>query len=44
MNFFKTSNRKCKINIIGLIMRNVHDITSKSAKKITHTGQVKLKL
>ncbi|XP_003692773.1 NADH dehydrogenase [ubiquinone] iron-sulfur protein 6, mitochondrial [Apis florea] len=40
MNFFKTSNRKCKINIIGLIMRNVHDITSKSAKKITHTGQI----
>lgn len=43
MEFFKTSNRKYKITV-GLIMRNVHDITSKSAKKVTHTGQVKLKL
>ncbi|XP_043786959.1 NADH dehydrogenase [ubiquinone] iron-sulfur protein 6, mitochondrial [Apis laboriosa] len=40
MEFFKTSNRKYKINTIGLIMRNAHDITSKSAKKITHTGQI----
>ncbi|PBC25275.1 NADH dehydrogenase [ubiquinone] iron-sulfur protein 6, mitochondrial [Apis cerana] len=40
MEFFKTSNRKYKINTVGLIMRNVHDITSKSAKKVTHTGQI----
>lgn len=44
MEFFKTSNRKYKINTIGLIIRNIHDVTSKSAKKVTHTGQVKLKL
>lgn len=40
MEFFKTSNRKYKINTIGLIIRNIHDVTSKSAKKVTHTGQI----
>lgn len=41
VKFLEASNKRCKPNIIGLITKNVHDVTTKSAKKVTHTGQVK---
>ena len=40
IKFLETSNKMYKPNIIRLIIRNVHDVTTESAKKVTHTGQV----
>ncbi|XP_076752651.1 NADH dehydrogenase (ubiquinone) 13 kDa A subunit [Xylocopa sonorina] len=37
---FEASNNRSKVNILGLISRNVYDVTSDSAKKVTHTGQL----
>ncbi|CAD1481045.1 unnamed protein product, partial [Heterotrigona itama] len=40
MKFLEASNKVYKPNIIRLITRNVHDVTTESAKKVTHTGQI----
>ncbi|KAF3422192.1 hypothetical protein E2986_13301 [Frieseomelitta varia] len=40
MKFLEASNKMYKPNIIRLIIRNVHDVTTESAKKVTHTGQI----
>ncbi|XP_003403335.2 NADH dehydrogenase [ubiquinone] iron-sulfur protein 6, mitochondrial [Bombus terrestris] len=40
VKFLEASNKRRKPNIIGLITKNVHDVTTKSAKKVTHTGQI----
>ncbi|KAK1131932.1 NADH dehydrogenase Fe-S protein subunit 6 ndufs6 [Melipona bicolor] len=40
MKFFEASNKMYKPNIIRVITRNVHDVTTESAKKVTHTGQI----
>ncbi|KOC63385.1 NADH dehydrogenase [ubiquinone] iron-sulfur protein 6, mitochondrial [Habropoda laboriosa] len=40
LEFFKASNKRLNINLLNAMVRNVHDVTSKSSKKITHTGQL----
>ncbi|XP_071858439.1 NADH dehydrogenase (ubiquinone) 13 kDa A subunit [Bombus fervidus] len=40
VKFVEAFNKMYKPNTIGLITRNIHDVTTKSAKKVTHTGQI----
>ncbi|XP_076246952.1 NADH dehydrogenase (ubiquinone) 13 kDa A subunit [Calliopsis andreniformis] len=37
---FGTSIQTFKTNFPYIIVRNVHDVTSSSSKKVTHTGQL----
>ncbi|CAL7943868.1 unnamed protein product [Xylocopa violacea] len=36
---FEASNRS-KVNVLGVISRNVYDVTTESSKEVNHTGQL----
>ncbi|OAD56291.1 NADH dehydrogenase [ubiquinone] iron-sulfur protein 6, mitochondrial [Eufriesea mexicana] len=40
VRFLEASNKGYKISMTGIITRNLCDVTSDSAKKVTHTGQI----
>ncbi|CAK9823973.1 NADH dehydrogenase [ubiquinone] iron-sulfur protein 6, mitochondrial [Anthophora retusa] len=37
---FGVSDKRVNVNLLSAVVRNVHDVTTESAKKVTHTGQL----
>ncbi|XP_076170087.1 NADH dehydrogenase (ubiquinone) 13 kDa A subunit [Ptiloglossa arizonensis] len=40
IGFFGTSTKTYRVNFANVIIRNIQDVTSNSAKQVTHTGQI----